>query len=84
MPFQSLLRYQLFRQRGHPAPSMASSPAAPDQGNDHRQVVECLGKIIHQIVEPRVPVRLNHRNHPAGCAFARSGQDGANFHRMVA
>lgn len=50
----------------------------------HVGVVEGLGELVHQIAQPRIAVRLHHRDDPAARALARRRQHRADLDRVVA
>ena len=54
------------------------------RGIDHVGIVECAFEVIHVIAQAREAVRLDHGDDAPLHAFARSGQHGADFHRVVA
>ena len=47
-------------------------------------VVKRGGKFIHVVAQTAKPMRLHHRDHAAFDPFARGGQHGADFDRVVA
>src|SRR5215208_7067989 len=56
-----------------------------DLRDDHRVgVIEAGGEFLEQRGQPRVAVRLHHRDHLPVGRFPRRPQHGGNLHRMVA
>src|SRR3546814_13332206 len=53
-------------------------------GIDDVSIVERLLKIIHQIMQARIAVRLNHGDHPPLCALASSSEHRPDFHGVLA
>src|SRR3546814_15182633 len=53
-------------------------------GIDDVSIVERLLKIIHQIMQARIAVRLNHGDHPPLCALASSSEHRPDFHGVMA
>src|SRR3546814_20398468 len=52
-------------------------------GIDDVSIVERLLKIIHQIMQARIAVRLNHGDHPPLCALASSSEHRPDFHGVM-
>ncbi len=51
--------------------------------NDKVGVVEAVAELLEQIVQPRVAVRLHHRDHLTLDAFAGRAQDRGDLDRMM-
>src|SRR3546814_3343254 len=52
-------------------------------GIDDVSIVERLLKIIHQIMQARIAVRLTHGDHPPLCALASSSEHRPDFHGVM-
>ena len=52
-------------------------------GKHDVSIVERALKLVHQVAQPGVAMRLDHRDHPALRRFARGGQNGADFDRVM-
>jgi hypothetical protein len=65
-------------------PRSAARRRIDRRGIDHVGIVERGLEVFHVIAQAGEAVRLDHRDHAATHAFARGGQHGADFHRVMA
>src|SRR3546814_13001555 len=63
---------------------MRISDLSSDVCSSDLSIVERLLKIIHQIMQARIAVRLNHGDHPPLCALASSSEHRPDLHGVMA